>query len=1058
MTMKLKPAALATLVLLSSLATAAMAQERKSYLVQLKNDPAATYQGGVAGLPATQPTAGGTFKYGSAAVQAYVDYLGKQQDAVIALVGSAPILHTYKTVFNGFAARLTEDEVRTLKADSNVVEVFEDVPRQFDTVSSANFLKLTAPGGLWSQTVGGIANKGEGMVVGIVDGGIWPENPAFADRVDANGVPTFDPSGTQVYTAPPATFTGGCQAGVGFDPALHCNNKLIGAKFYDASFKAFVASSPANPVHWTEFASPRDSVAGPTGHGGHGDHTASTAAGNSGATAIVSGIAMGQATGMAPRARVAAYKVCWTYVNAAATDGTGSQNSCFTTDSVKAIDDAVNDGVNVINYSISGSQTSVNDPVEQAFYRASLLGVFVAASAGNSGPANQVAHISPWLTTVAASTHDRNLQADATLGNAAKYSGASLNTTPVASTPLIRAEDAGIAGASANLNLCFSNPLELDPAKVAGKIVVCTRGSNARVDKSFAVQQAGGVGMIMADNGGGLVAEAHSVPTIHVTQADGNAIKTYAQTAGATASIGAFYAGVKPAPIMAGFSSRGPNQGDSNILKPDLTAPGVDVIASVTPDLSQAQRDAVANGTLVPPPAWASYQGTSMSSPHVAGLALLIRQAHPTWSPAAIKSALMTTGYSTLNDGLAGDQNGLLPWAQGAGHVDPNKATDPGLVYDAGKADYVKYQCKVNKPAVTPASDCNPAPTGYGTLDETYNLNLPSITVGSVSVPSGTTVTRRVTNVSASAATYTATASVPGFTTVVTPNTLSLNPGETKSFTVKLTGNGAAVNAWQFGSLIWTDGSHVVRSPIQARVGKAITAPASLTANTASGNKLITLKTGFTGRMGSAVGGLSPVTMGDAVTLAEGGKSSAQLKAACQAGVDLPDVKVYNVAVPANTVVFRAALRQADVSGAEDDNDLGILTPSGAWGYSGNGGSDEAVQITAPAAGNYRVCVAAWGGSNAMTHRLSSWVVKVGDTGGNFRAMLPSTVYANSTATVGLSWSGLAPSGRYLGGVQFKDLSGAVQATTVVRVETNGGLPVNEPADTLSHKLTPMSN
>jgi hypothetical protein len=293
---------------------------------------------------------------------------------------------------------------------------------------------------------------------------------------------------------------------------------------------------------------------------------------------------------------------------------------------------------------------------------------------------------------------------------------------------------------------------------------------------------------------------------------------------------------------------------------------------------------------------------------------------------------------------------------------------------------------------------------------------------------------------------------------LVTPSTLTLNPGETKSFTVKLTGNGAAVNAWQFGALSWTDGSHVVRSPIQARIGKPITAPANLAFTTASGSKLITLKTGFTGRMGSAVGGLSPVTLGAPVTLAEGGKSSAQLKAACQAGVDLPDVKVYNVTVPANTVVFRAALRQADVSGAEDDNDMGILTPSGAWGYSGNGGSDEAVQIASPAAGNYRVCVAAWGGSSAMTHRLSTWVVKVGDTGGAFRALLPTSVYANSSATVGLSWSGLAAGGRYLGGVQFKDLSGTTQATTVLRVETNGGLPLSEPADTLSHKLVPMSN
>jgi hypothetical protein len=164
------------------------------------------------------------------------------------------------------------------------------------------------------------------------------------------------------------------------------------------------------------------------------------------------------------------------------------------------------------------------------------------------------------------------------------------------------------------------------------------------------------------------------------------------------------------------------------MLKPDLTAPGVDVIATVTAALTEAQRDAVANGTLVPPPAWSSYQGTSMSSPHVAGLAALLKQAHPTWSPAAIKSALMTTTAPTLNDGLAGQANGLLPWAQGTGHVVPNRAIDPGLVYDNGRIDFIRYQCKVNRAAVSPASDC----ATYGILDETYNYNLPSITVGAV--------------------------------------------------------------------------------------------------------------------------------------------------------------------------------------------------------------------------------------------------------------------------------------------------------------------------------------
>ena len=770
--LKLKVVALATLALLCGLAVGAGLEGRRTYIVQLGDAPAVTYQGGVAGLAATQPAPGTRFDARTLDAQAYIGYLDAQQRAVAASVAGAPVLANYHAVFNGFAAQLTPADVNALRANAKVVQIFEDQPRELDTISTPTFLGLTAPGGLWSQLDAlSRAVKGEDMVIGVVDGGIWPENTSFADRVDGSGVPTFS-GGTLAYGPPPATFTGGCVAGEGFNPATHCNNKLVGAKFYNAGFLA--ASLPKN---WSEFYSPRDSVGGVLAHGGHGDHTASTAAGNSLAPVVMTGISFGPASGMAPRARVAAYKVCWTYDDPTATDGTGSKNSCFTSDSVKAIDDAVKDGVNVINYSISGSLTSVNDPVEQAFYRATVAGVFVAASAGNSGPANQVAHISPWLTTVAASTHNRILRADVTLGDGAKYTGASMNITPLPSTPLIRAEDAGMAGADpTKVTLCYSagsnlGVAVLDPVKVAGKIVICTRGTTARVDKSLAVAQAGGVGMIMRDNGAGLVAEVHSVPTVHVTSADGLAIQTYAASLAGTSDMGTFRASTTAnAPVMADFSSRGPNQGDSNVLKPDLTAPGVDVIAAVTPALTVSQRDAVANGTLVPDPDWASYQGTSMSSPHVAGLALLLKQAHPTWSPAAIKSALMTTTYSTLNDGLPGAQNGLLPWAQGAGHVDPNEAIDPGLVYDAGKADFVKYQCKVNRTAVS-ASDC----ATYGTLDETYNLNLPSITAGTV--VGNVTVTRNVTNVGGSSATYTASASVSGFSTVVTPASLDACSG-----------------------------------------------------------------------------------------------------------------------------------------------------------------------------------------------------------------------------------------------------------------------------------------
>jgi subtilisin family serine protease len=860
-------------------------------------------------------------------------------------------------------------------------------------------------------------------------------------------------------------------------PTTHCNNKLIGARYFNAGF-----GSSGQTLHWTDFAgSPRDSVAGANGHGGHGTHTSSTAGGNAKNPVVLNGVPMGDASGIAPRARLAMYKVCWTYVNPAATDGTGSQNSCYTSDSVSAIDAAVQDGVNVINFSISGSQTSVNDAVEQAFLRAAKAGVFVAASAGNSGPTSTipsaVAHISPWLTTVAASSHDRYTVASATLGSGAAFSGPSYQQVGTPQLPLIRSIDAGVVAyadlsqaAKTALERCFlpvdagSNYTALDPAKVAGKMVICYRGGNVLFNKEKLVKDAGGAAMIIqnvpAMSGIGAtgassnttVFQPYSIPTIHLTNATYSAIDSYVLSSGsaAVASISPAVqeAGVL-APIMAGFSSRGPNLGDSNILKPDLTAPGVDVVAGVTADLSQAQHDAVANGTLVPPTDFASYQGTSMSSPHVAGLAALIKQAHPTWSPAAIKSALMTSGYTTLNDGQPGLANGLLPWAQGAGHVAPNRATDPGLVYDSGITDWTRYQCKVNAAAVTA-----PAPDNCATLGaiETYNLNLPSITVGAI--VGSTTVTRTVTNVGNVAATYTSSFVNPtGFTTVVAPTSLTLAPGESGTFTVKLTNVSAVANVWSYGSQTWSDGVHTVKVPVTARAsGKLITAPDLLTGTSTSGTRLVTVKTAFAGRMTANKGGLKDVTMGGVASLLP--DLNADILAICRAGTSTANVKVYNVAVPTGTVVARFALRDADVGSMGDDNDLIVVAPNNSFLYSGNTGSNEAVQYASPAAGNYKVCVLAYDGAATMTHNLSSWVVTPADLGGKFNVMLPGTVYAGGTATVGFSWSGLPMGGRFMGGAQFKDVGGVVQATTVVRVETNGGMPFSDaPRDVTSKQL-----
>lgn len=1055
--MKLRPVSLAVLALSAGIAFSAQAQEvRRSYIVQLADKPAATYEGDITGLPATKPAPGSKLNVTAADVQNYISYLEQKQASVQAAVANAEILHTYQVAFNGFAALLTDSEVRELKKNGAVAHISVDEERQLDTNYTPIFLGLTQPGtGLWDR-LGGKGAAGDNVIIGVIDGGIWPENPAYADRVDADGRPTFDLSGTLAYPAAPGHWKGTCQTGEGFT-ANNCNNKLIGARYFDTSYKA-----QKKTTHYSDFVSPRDSMNGPdlANKGGHGTHTSSTAGGNALVQTRINGGTLGEFSGIAPRARIASYKVCWTYLDSTHPDGSGSRNSCYNSDSIAAINQAVADGVDVINFSISGSQTDVMDPVEMAFFNAANAGVFVATSAGNSGPGNAVAHLGPWVTTVAASTHNRISVNTVTLAGGASYQGQSYNANTLPDTPMILAENAGIVP-YANLSaadklarrLCYTaadraNPAyntqgaatsaaALDKSLVEGKIVICARGNTARVDKGVAVKEAGGAGMILTDTASAPVADAHVLPAIHVTLADGNAIRTWLATrpeAAASISRSQTMAGPTPAPRMASFSSRGPNKGDPNVLKPDLTAPGVDILAAVAAGGNQALRDEIANNITPGSPMWQTMQGTSMSSPHVAGMGALLRQMHPSWSPAAIKSALMTTAYSTQNDNVAGLSNGLLPWSQGAGHAAPNLAADPGLVYDSNKVDWYRYLCGLGK---LPASNVNCV--NFGQI-QPYNLNLPSLTASDVL--GKLTLTRTVTNVGTETATYTAATRLDGFDVVVSPASMTLQPNEKKTFTVTLTNKTAAMGTWAYGHLTWSDGKHIVRSPLTARAS-ALSVRSAISSEAVNGAQSITIGTGYTGALTVQKGGLKPA-LRSTDSVGQANKADEGL-AECVAGGS-SGVKATSVTIPANTLVARFTTRDADTSGYQaggvDDLDLIVLNSAGTKvGGSAKTTSNEAVTLNSPAAGTYRVCVVGYNpkGGNA-SYVLNSWVVGTADTGGNFKASGPAMVYTGGTGTVTTSWSGLEGGKSYLGAIRYLQ-SGTVRGMTLVEVDATDPVP-----------------
>lgn len=950
------------------------------YIVVMAADPVIAYEGDVSGLPVTKPGKGGKINPNSAHVTKYVRFLEKEHAKALTAVGatSEAIVHDYTMALNGFAAMLTVEQAEQVAKQPGVALVLQDEMRFKTTDNSPTFLGLTAPGGAWLR-----GYDGEDVVVGIIDTGIWPEHPSFADDGSYAPLPGFE--------GLPCEF--GNAAFNPNDASFVCNNKLLGAYQMLNTYRLYTGADP------DEFDSARDDD-------GHGTHTASTAAGNSGVEASISGVPFGTVSGIAPRARIIAYKAL------------GNLGG-YTSDLAAAIDQAVADGVDVINYSIGGGAGAVSAD-EIAFLFAADAGVFVATSAGNSGPGAYTVGdpgTKPWLTTVGASTQSRTFEGSVVLGDGAAYYGASVTAgTDVA--PIVDAADLGN-------ELCDPYATPLFSADVSGKIVLCKRGVYARVEKGYAVYQAGGAGMVLynTDDAQDLNTDTHWLPTVHVNNSDGLAIKAYiaSMDGGATAQIfGGTYTKIA-APVMASFSSRGPNLVAPDIIKPDITAPGVNILAGASP---------FPDPGFVPGELFQAIGGTSMSSPHVAGAFALIKQAHPDWSAAMARSALMTTAYQDVMK--EGEVDWADPFDMGSGHLNvggkavKGSAFEPGLVYDAGLYEYAAFTCGMEWGVFTPGSCAFLASLGIPT--QPYNLNYPSIGVSEV--PGSVTVQRTVTSVANDKGwrEYEALIEPPeGFDVIVEPAVLRLKSGDSATFFVTITNVDAPVGEWRFGALTWRDKAknslYSVYSPIAAKAA-LFAAPAVIGSTGESGSASFDVTFGYSGSYAAAAHGLVPATVTSDNVLQDPDQTFDPADGFSKLHeFDLSGVAFFRIALP------------PEATEADADLDVYVYGPDGSEYTSTAGGTNEQIDVVLPADGTWAVYVHGWAApGDDSDYDLYTWAVSATPGGNMTIDSAPTEAVIGNVGRVDISWTGATAGQWHLGAVSHTG-DGGLMGLTLVNVD-----------------------
>ncbi|MDX2548631.1 S8 family serine peptidase [Streptomyces sp. WI04-05B] len=1025
-----------------------------TYIVKLADPPVAAYEGGLPRLQRTAPTAGKRLDADSATVEKYVAHLDDRRERVLDAVPGVETLYDYSYTFSGFAAELTGRQAAKLASTPGVVSVTRNTVAQLTstgpddgqradgraetyirtvadgqdgtegkvtafaaqqptpsggvsgpqgqglsgargtarsaltgpaevrtphtpgsqaprTARHAQFpdtprlLGLSGAKGLWAKA-GGPEHAGEGVIVGIVDTGFDPSNPMFA------ALPNPRPDAGAIARK----WHGDCDPGDDPTHKVTCNNKVIGAQWFGAGVPADREDAP----------SPLDTSS-------HGTHTGSTAAGNHGVAASVPGSnAEGRLSGVAPAARLAFYKACW--------PGFG----CPTVDLTAAIDRAVADGVDVINFSITGTLTE--QPDMEAMFNAAKAGVFVAAAANNGGP-DSVHHTGPWVTTVAASSHDTQYTTSLVLGDGRRYTRVGLNPG-AGSAPLVEAaavrKDGSDAGRAA---LCA--PGTLDPAQAKGKIIVCDRGGAGiwEDDKSDEVLAVGGKGLVLTDTPAYdefLPPYVFSVPLIQLDLDDAKAVHAYASQAGATARFTPTQSSHRATREIASFSSSGPDHfSDGDLLKPDIASFGQTIPAGVVP-----------GSTSYYPGRFSFSDGTSMASPHIAGLAALLRQLHSDWSPMEIKSALMTTATPTDENGdpigreLA---DSASPLDYGAGLPRVTRATDPGLVYDSTSADWTAYLCAIGqKPTTEDGTDA----CATATKTDPSDLNYPSIAVGDLLA--GQTVTRTVTNVSARTATYRANLQTPpGFRAEVTPKRLTVTPGASASYKVTFERTSAAHNAWSFGSLTWSDAHshHEVTSPVALR-SVALSAP-----------KEAVVTGGDSATLRPAVDWNGELTA--KASLYTGEKTTGTLTGTDQADFTMSQgtndaVVKHHVHVPAGTPFTRFAITSADHVPGSNLDLYAFDTNGNHIGDWAGPGSDEHVDLPPV---DYDVYVRQSElptGTTSQQYTVRSWKVGQGTP-----AVTPTVTPSEQNASAGdrpdvtVSWPDAKRGQQYVGAVEYGD-------------------------------------